>query len=271
MTLTNEVPYVVNVLACLTLLFRMSTLRLHRFYRVFSAYLAVSLIAWAVFFGGSRFFAQSANFRSYVLLWFASQLVIWGLYVWMSYELLDNVLSDLTGILRFSRRLTLAMFALATVVSLISVKSEYVVGGVQGLEGIGLVVDRAISSTLLIALLAVLGFLLRFPVAVSRNMAAFSLSFVFFFGFNTIVDLARAYLSHDQGASLDVSRFEFLSLVGFWLQSGCFLFLSFFLSKAGEQIYVRLSIKPAYKEKERERLMGQLDALNAALLRSSRR
>ena len=144
----------------------------------------------------------------------------------MAYELLEAVLLRLPGLLKFSRRLMLAMFVIATIISLLSVQNEYAAGGVKGLEGIGLVLDRAISSTVLIVLLSVLGFLLRFPVEIPRNLAAFSLSFVFFFGFNTMVDLSRAYLSHTQGAGLNVARFQFLSLIGLWLQSGCFLFLA---------------------------------------------
>jgi hypothetical protein len=267
MTTSNEVPYVVNVLACLLLLFRLAKLRLHRVYRVFSAYLWLTLVTWMLFFAAVIFFAGYIE-RNYVLFWFALQLAAWVLYVWMAYDLLEAVLLKLPGILKFSRWLMLAMCALATIISLLSVQNEYAVGGVKGLEGIGLVLDRAISSTVLLVLLSVLGFLFRFPVEIPRNLAAFSLSFVFFFGFNTVVDLARAYFSHDTGSGINVGRFQFLSLAGVWLQSGCFLFLAFFLSGAGEQIPVSLRTQPTFKD--RERLIGQLEALNAALLRSAR-
>jgi hypothetical protein len=234
---------------------------------MFSAYLMVALAAWGVFY--FKIFFHPPLLSNYVIIWFSLQFLTWVVYVWMAYELLEAVLSRLPGILKFSRRLMFWMFGLATVISAISAQNEYAVGGIRGLEGIGLVLDRAISSTVLIVLLAVLGFLFRFPVEIPRNLAAFSLSFVFFFGFNTIVDLARAYLSHNGGAGVNVGRFQMLSLIGVWLQTACFLFLTCFLSKAGENIPVSLRAQPTFKD--RERLLGQLEALNAQLLRAARR
>lgn len=268
MTTSNEVPYAVNVLACIVLLLRLTRLSLHRVYRIFSAYVGLNLVTWALFYVGVIFFPGFIH-RNYVVFWFALELATWALYIWMAYELLEAVLSRLPGILTFSRRLMFGMFALATVVSLLTAQNEYAVGGVKGLGGVGLVLDRAISSTVLIVLLSVLGFLFRFPVEIPRNLAAFSLSFVFFFGFNTVVDLARAYFSHDQGSGINVARFQLLTVIGVWLQSGCFFFLTFYLSRAGEKIPVSLRAQPTFKD--RQRLLGQLEALNSALLRASRR
>jgi hypothetical protein len=267
MTTSYETAYVVNVLGCSVLIARLAFLRLRRVYRMFSAYLMVALAAWAVFY--LRLFFRPPLLSNYVVIWFALQFLTWVVYVWMAYELLEAVLLRLPGILKFSRRLMFWMFGLATIISLLSAQNEYAVGGIKGLEGVGLVLDRAISSTVLIVLLAVLGFLFRFPVEIPRNLAAFSLSFVFFFGFNTVVDLARAYLSNNQGSGVNVERFQLLSLIGVWLQSGCFLFLTYFLSRAGEAIPVSLRAKPTFKD--RERLLGQLESLNTALLRAARR
>ncbi|HEX4807739.1 MAG TPA: hypothetical protein VH325_02340 [Bryobacteraceae bacterium] len=268
MTTSNQFAYVVNVLACLALLIRLSTLRLRLIYRVFSAYLVFTLVSWGVFYAGG-FHLISPVKSNYVFVWFGVQLPLWIVYVWMAYDLLDAVLSKLPGILSFSRKLMLAMFGLATMVSFLSAQNEYAAGGLRGLEGVGLVLDRAISSTVLIVLLAVLGFLFRFPVDVPRNLAAFSLSFVAFFGFNVVVDLVRAYFTHEPGAGLNVARFQLLSLMGVWLQSGCLLFLTFYLSRAGENVPVRLGRQSELKD--RDRLLGQLDAVNAALLRAARR
>ncbi|HEX4228319.1 MAG TPA: hypothetical protein VHZ07_06595 [Bryobacteraceae bacterium] len=267
MTTSYEFAYLLNVLSCAVLIARLAYLRLRHVYRMFSAYLMVALAAWAIFY--VRLIFTSPLLSNYVVIWFGLQFLTWVVYVWMAYELLEAVLLRLPGILKFSRRLMFWMFGLATIISLLSAQNEYAVGGVRGLEGVGLVLDRAISSTVLIVLLAVLGFLFRFPVEIPRNLAAFSLSFVFFFGFNTVVDLARAYLSHSQGSGVNVDRFQLLSLIGVWLQTMCFLFLSCFLSKAGEKVPVSLRAQPAFKD--RERLMGQLEALNTQLLRAARR
>ncbi len=123
------------------------------------------------------------------------------------------------------------------------------------------ILDRVISSTALLALLCVLCFLLWFPVEISRNLAVFTAGFVVYFAAKTSLLLGRSFWSHDINRIVSIATGIIVTI--------CLAYWGIFISAAGERVRTRLG--HLWRPEEQERLMGQLEAINASLLRASRR
>jgi hypothetical protein len=257
----DQVVHIVNVCACLALLIRLGTLKLHRVYRVFSGFLVLDLAAWVYLYADLLSRDAFHLTLDYQVFWIVVRIAAWALYVWMVYDLLEAILKNLPGILTWSRRFVLWAFAVASALSLLSINSEYRVIGIKGLVGMGLVIERTVCTIVLLVLLAVLGFLIKFPVEIPRNLAYFSVGFLLYFGVNTVLDLTHSYFSHDS--------YSILNTAAIFLESACFLFWTVMLSSRGEAVPIRMGSQ--LRASDRERLLTQLDAINAALLRSAAR
>ncbi len=120
--------------------------------------------------------------------------------------------------------------------------------------------DQAVSTVLLLTLLAMLGFLLWFPLDVPRNLVLFSAGYLIFFAVKSL-SLFMRYFSPDWVPTISVSILV--------VSAGCCFYWLVFLSAMGETAKVRIG--HSWKPQEQERLLGQLGALNATLLRSARR
>ena len=116
------------------------------------------------------------------------------------------------------------------------------------------------SSTALLALLAVLGFLLWFPVQIPRNLAVFNVGFLVYFSFKNLVFLAMSFSSQNM--------VRFVSVTASMVAAACFAYWAVFISAAGEKAKTRLSI---WKPADQEQLLQQLEMLNQSLIRSARR
>src|SRR5271170_4105589 len=123
-----------------------------------------------------------------------------------------------------------------------------------------LTIDQTVSSVLLLTLVSMLLFLLWFPVDIPRNIAIFSAGYIIFF---TVKSLTL-FLRYFSPAALPHISVSILSISGV-----CYLYWMFFLTPAGETVPVRIGHR--WKPQEQERLLGQLGAINATLLRSARR
>ncbi len=123
-----------------------------------------------------------------------------------------------------------------------------------------LTVDQTVSTVLLVTLVAMLLFLLWFPVEVPRNTMIFSAGYIIFFAVKSL-SLFFRYFSAEALPLINIA-IQMLSAM-------CCLYWLFFLSPSGETVPVRLG--HIWKPQEQKRLLGQLDAINATLLRSARR
>jgi hypothetical protein len=123
-----------------------------------------------------------------------------------------------------------------------------------------LTVDQTVSTVLLLSLVAMLLFLLWFPVDVPRNTVIFSAGYLIFFAVKSLSLFFRYFSSE---------ALPFISVAIQVVTAFCYLYWLFLLTLAGETVPVRLGHR--WKPQEQERLLGQLDAINATLLRSARR
>ncbi len=133
-------------------------------------------------------------------------------------------------------------------------------GLVDELLRMAVVGERTVSSAALLALLAVLSFLLWFPVQIPRNLAVFSIGFVVYFSFKNLVYLAMSFSPQN--------IVDFVSVTASIVATACFAYWALFISAAGEKAKTKLSI---WKPADQEQLLQQLEMLNQSLIRSARR
>jgi hypothetical protein len=260
-----EIPqFISDGLACL-LVCRLVLLRLHAVYRVFCCFLIFDVISSGVAF--VELGALNAV-SAYRITWIGLRIIAWILSLWMVYALLDAVLANFRGILKFSRKLLNATFLLALVVALSTAKPEYTVGGLAAstvpifrVLGLALVVERVICSAALLALIAILGFILWFPVRLPRNLVVFSIGFVAYFAINTGLILIEDFVSHAISQTVSNSLTLLLSL--------CYAYMAISITAAGERRSI--SVGHSWSAPEQQRLMRQLEDMNEALIRAAAR
>ncbi len=245
------------------LIARLLFLRLHSVYRILWAYLLVQLLGSLIEFA-HRIMPHRWDYR---ISWIPIQVALWALSLGMVYAFLKGVLGSLPGILRFSRKLLNITFALAFGVALWSAFEEYSNShAVKFVTPLGrwmgrmFVLDRAISSAAFLVILTILCFVLWFPVQMPRNLAMFSVGFAAYFAAATASLLAWSLFS---GSFRLVDNLNMVAL------SLCYIYWIFFLTPEGESIPVRMG--HSWDAREQDRLLGQLEAMNASLLRSARR
>ncbi|MBV8904784.1 MAG: hypothetical protein JOZ22_14215, partial [Acidobacteriia bacterium] len=219
--------YTTDVLG-VVLVVRLLSLRLHHVYKLFSFYVLYKLAGSLLIFAG-------AGHLDYRETFIGLSVVEWVLALWMVYSLLDAILMKLPGILRFSRRLLNWAFLAAIVVALLSAKTQ--LGHLlsskhlrqeSALVHLVVVLDRVSCTVAVLVLLAMLGFVLWFPVQMPRNLAVFSIGYLIYFFSETAFLLIRLFI-HIGPAWKAINVF---------LAPACFAFLALFITKQGESIAV---------------------------------
>jgi hypothetical protein len=253
----------VNVALCIALVIRLLVLRLHRVYRIFSLFLLSELFGSLVAFW--KFLAPD-SLPDYRIIWLVAQPFIWICTLWTVYALLEAVLGNLPGILGFSQKLLNGAFIAAGILALLTARGEYQLSGaaayvdpIARAVGVGLVLDRVVSTVALLVLVSILAFLLWFPVEVSRNLIVFSTGFLVYFAAKTALSLTRSFWS--------LENLRLISNLIMFISGACFAYWAVFISRQGESVPVRIG--HSWHKHEQERLIGQLEAMNAALLRSA--
>jgi hypothetical protein len=253
----------VNVALCIALIIRLLVLRLHRVYRIFCLFLLSELLGSLLAFLN---LLLPDWFPDYRIIWIVADSVIWICTLWTVYALLDAVLTNLPGILGFSRKLLNGAFISAGILAMLTAGPEYTVSGVAALPspiartvGVFFVLDRVLSTVALVVLVAILGFLLWFPVEVSKNLIVFSTGFLVYFAAKTALLLISSFESHHS--------LRLISNLLMFLSGACFAYWTSFINRQGETVPVRVG--HSWHAQKQERLIGQLESINAALLRSA--
>ena len=248
----------------LILIVRLLTFRLHKVYRVFCVFLGFELLSSSIAFLEVVVHNSSLDYR---ITWITLKALGWVLSLWMVYELLGAVLSGFKGILKASRFVLNSAFLIAIVIALLTAKAEYVLSGlatyngeIDRAVGVAMILERVIATVAVIVLLLILGFILWFPVELSRNLTFFSFGFVVYFASKAGLILAQSYWSHQ--ISQTVSDLIIVVL------AGCFAYWIALINPEGELKKVRVG--HAWDVREQSQYLGQLEAINAALLRTAK-
>jgi hypothetical protein len=266
--------YATETLA-LVLIVRLLSLRDRRegVYLVFALFLAFQLLSATEYLVLSRWFVHKVDYR---LVWIVSTVASWLFSLWLVYSLAKAVLAGLPGVFRFSRILLNSVFPLAIIGALLTVRGEYSITGawrypdpVDRLVMVGSVLDRAISMASLLVLVAILTFILWFPVKMPRNLAVISVGLVVYFGSKTGLELLRSYAVSGTISRSSQDFREVVSVGASVIVICCFLYWIVFINPKGQTSQVRMG--HSWRASEQGKLMEQLEALNLALLRSSQR
>jgi hypothetical protein len=182
------------------------------------------------------------------------------------YAILHKVMEEQPGILRTSRRIFAASFALAVIIGSVSAKLEYDASApahtlMAEMVTRAMIIERACVTTSLVLLALTLGFLLWFPVEVTRNAALLCSGLLAYFASATALLLLRDVWS--LGSTLTLS----IGVVS--VQTACLLLWLRYLNRGGESRRIRPG--RSWRRQDQEKLIGQLEAINAALIRSARR
>ncbi|HTU47369.1 MAG TPA: hypothetical protein VMF91_20065 [Bryobacteraceae bacterium] len=264
MTATDIAQYISDGLE-VALVIRLLLMRLHSVYRVFCAFLLFDVFSSAVFFITTHTRYLHLDYR---WAWMTLRPVAWVLALWMVYALVNAILANLPGILRLSHKILNVVFVGALALALITAEPEYsasqlsasAISGNRAMAAV-FVMERVIFMAALLILLAMLAFILWFPVQMPRNLAFFSAGFVIFFASTTAL-----FLAHTYAPNVDVRVISQLVIA---FHSACLAYWLIVLNKAGETKPVRMG--HSWGPAEQKRLVGQLESMNAALLRTSRR
>jgi hypothetical protein len=125
--------------------------------------------------------------------------------------------------------------------------------------GVVIYAERGLNTALAVFIILLLAILSRYPIRLRRNVRVHAVIYSIFFLSSTASSMARAVMG--------LKSVEVLATAHVVVQAGCILAWLFLLNRAGEETP---ATKPAIADKDQERLLLQLQGLNAAFLRVSR-
>jgi hypothetical protein len=292
----KDILFWVNVGLTLILIVRLIRLHLRGVFRLFLLFLLADLVVLCL---TSAMKVEGSWIRyhlDYRVLYRVSGVVELAIMVCIVFALLRSIMLRFPGILKLSRRILATTVLLAAGLGLLLVavqatldkdavdkarreeatkdrdaqKKEFEKANVappsaakenQRFNSVfqALTVDQTVSTVLLLTLVVMLLFLLWFPVDVPRNTVIFSAGYIIFFAVKSL-SLFFRYFSAGALPSINIA-IQVVSAV-------CFSYWLVYLTRSGQVVPVRLGHR--WKPQEQERLLSQLDAINATLLRSAR-
>jgi hypothetical protein len=258
-----------NIFLAAGLVIRLLTLRLHRIYVIFAIFLGYELFQSLVQLAEVAMRNTQMDYLDYRVTWMIIRPPAWVLSLWMVHSLLAAILRKLPGISRLSNSLFQSVFLGSAGLALLTAIPEYLNRGnfvktaVDRALVIGLALERATSIAAILVLMAMLIFILWFPVEMPRNLAVFSGGLVVYFGAKTALMLMLTFLPQ-----FYQDHRETLSVAASYVLAGCFAYWCVFIDGRGELKQVRLG--HSWQAGEQRKLIGQLEALNAALLATRR-
>lgn len=229
---------------------------LHRIYPWFTAFVGFNFVQ------ALTPLVLSPNTRAYAWAYLLTQPVVWFLYIVTCLELYALVLRNHPGIATVGRRTLLAALTIAVLVSALTLQAD--LQGPQGNAKILVyygVIERGISFSLVVFLLIILFFAIRYPIPLKRNIALHAIVFSIFF----LTSSMALFL-------MNVTGFEIRRLVSTALLAiadACLVAWLLLLTPAGEErtVVLRQHLAP----EDEGRLLEQLEAINASLSRIARK
>ncbi len=259
----------------LVLYFRLRRLGLHRTYRWFGFYLLFQLLRSGSLMLVPRlaltrvesfpwFLPRFAGFNgnSYGWLWVFTQPLMEIFYVLMALELVSLILEKFRGIASLGKWAVIGGLIFGVLIASMTLVPDLSNPAEQyPLLRYFTVIDRGITSSLVLFLLFISGFLVWYPVPLSRNLLAHSAIYTTYF----LCISAAAFIRNLGGApAVEIAN---LTLAGGAF--ACILAWLLALNRKGETRAV--TIRQRWDAKQQERLIEQLSAINASLLRTVRK
>jgi hypothetical protein len=254
-----------DVILSLALVTSLIRLKIQFRYLAIAAFLLTDSFQSLLYLACGALYHRGIITLEYGWFWCFFTWIGWITTVWLVYALLISILRYLPGILRFSLRFFGFSVLLSLIISLLVISPEYAVAGgssasfLKRLVAFTSVADQVLSMAEILAILSILALILRFPIAMPRNLAAFTAGLSVYLFFRIGCFLLAAYvpfLQHNK---------EFGNFPAY-LMAGCLGYWIFSISAAGEEAQVTMG--QSWRSVPKEHLVRQLEAMNAALLRS---
>jgi len=244
----QQVLLTLQVAALLTLCVRLWLAELHRIYPCFFGYLVAEIAQTLL---PMLVPLESMLYRD---LYVVSQGLIMVFYALVVLELYSKVFQNLRGIAAIARRYIRIALALAVIVALLPTHLER---NAVTMTGYMFALERTVLSILVVFILLIAGFLVYYPVPLGRNVIVYLVGYAVFFLTGTTMELGNN-IGHLWNRALgSVEMGVFLACLVFWL---------FALSPRGER--QRLVVGHQWNPSDDQRVLRQVEAMNAALLRS---
>jgi hypothetical protein len=243
-----------TIVANATAALRLYQLDLNRVYRFFFAYLVLTAARSLVLLP----FRLESN--TYALIYLATLPILWVFYILIVLELYSLVLQNYSGIYSLGRWTLYGALLFSITVSVLTLLPSW------GNEASRLLfwcttVERGVDFSLVIFLLLILIFLSRYPVALNRNIIVHCIVYTVFFLGTSMTILVRNVVGHELMGQLN-SVLQVIS-------AACYLVWIFFLTRAGESRITML--RHNWSPDDEQRLIEQLNNINATLLRAARK
>jgi hypothetical protein len=248
--------WTLNVLASAFVVGRLYWAGLHRTYRFFFASLVFALLRSAALFPfGTRNWI-------YYRIWAGTEPILWVSYVLVVFELYSLVLKQYHGIYSVGRKFFFVAVATSTVISALTVLPTMTGAlATHPLRYYYSLAERGVVTSLAIFLLLLLAMVTWFPVPLSRNLLIHcSVYTAYFFAVN-VINLYWHLGGTEATYWRNMSRYA--------VALGCYFCWAFLLSRSGEDRTASLHL--GRSPLEEKRLLGQLEGLNATLLRTARK
>ncbi len=251
----EDILWLFNTLGLVAVVCRMAGTGMHRVYRGFFVYLLFCALRSCVLR------LPNLSQTAYGWAWLYSGPPMWALFGYATFELSSIALSEFRGLASLGRKTLsagLAICLLASVATLVVDMSQSP-GDFPLLLAANLA-RRAIYSTLTLYLLLLAGFLLWFPVPVTRNLLLHAVLLFLF----ALTGTALLFLRNLLGPSV-------IPQVSVALLAGNTICLAGWLglTRAGERRPA--GMRPHWRPETERHLLDQLSALNASLARSAER
>jgi hypothetical protein len=230
---------------------------LYRLYPVFFAYFAFRVPNSAI-----PFFFQRAS-PNYQKVWILSELIVLLFYVLLVRELYGLVLDKYKGLYTLGRWAMYIAMAVSLIISALSLLPRINPSMAQPSKIMAYVLaaDRGIETALAIFIVLLLLFLSRYPVKLSPNVRIHAVIYSIFFLSNTFVVLMRSLFGLRLAAEASIALMAVAAV--------CVVAWLILLSPAGAEVQIPLG--NSHGAQHEHRLLSQLDALNAALLKVGQR
>jgi len=256
----------VTILASALTVVKLFTSGLYRRYRIFFTYFLLRLPYMTLFLvltnlkgleGGP---GVKSNLYFYTFLW--TEPFVTLAYILMVLELYSLVLERYKGLYTLGRWAMYGAILISGTISILSLLPKispltpehskrlfYEVGA-----------ERGVDLALVIFIVLIVWFLSKYPVPISRNVVTHTVIFAAFFLTNALVLLWRTLLGFQVN--------DLFNVVTTAISSACAIAWWLLLSAKGEEVR---SQPTQFRPDSEERILQQLDALNATLLKVSRK
>jgi hypothetical protein len=244
----QQILLVIEITALAILCLRMWLAGLHRVYAFFFGYLVLEFLQTLIPL------LVPLESRLYLNLYLASQALIVAFYALVVLELYSKVLRDLPGIASTARRYIKFTLVAAIMIALLPLALETANATVGGYF---LSYERTVMLSLVVFVLGVSAFLVYYPIPLGRNVIVYSMGYAVYF----LTAATTAFLN-----ILGPSWTRAASSINMGVSLACLILWIIALSREGEN--KRVVVGHQWNPGDERRLLAQLDAINAGLLRT---